>query len=596
MPATGAQRHTGREHGQGRGADRAHRGRTVRAEGLGDLTDGVREVLALGQNGHEGALGQCTVADLAALRAAHAAGLTGRVGREVVVVHVALGLHWRQRVDLLLELEHVERGDAHDLGLAALEDGRTVHARDHLDLGVERADVAQATAVDARALGEDPAAHDLLRDRLVGAGDLAVSLGGQLASLDLGRDGLLDARLQRVVGVLTLLLVGDLVDAGELALGERLDRGVDLVGVGQEHGVLLHLLRGLRGELLLRLDELREERLRGLEALRDDRLVGLRGAGLDQVPAALGRLGLDHHDRDILGAVGLRHDAAGDHEVEDGVLQLLDVRERDPLAVDEREAHAGDRAGERQARDLGRGARGVDREGVVELARGDAHDRDDDLDLVAQALDERRAQRAVDEAAGEDRVGRGASLAAEERAGDASGGVHALFDVDRQREEVEVILRVLRRARGREEHRLLVEVRGDRALRLLCEAAGLEADGALAELAVVEHGLGELDLRTLHGLSFTSDEHAANGPQPLRRRVLINSRRPPSRRPAPPERDPPPKTSRPRARFISDAGRRPLPQDSSRAPPGHGARVSVWCESACSRARDPASGRSPRGD
>src|SRR3712207_7796036 len=52
--------------------------------------------------------------------------------------------------------------------------------------------------------------------------------------------------------------------------------------------------------------------------------------------------------------------------------------------------------------------------------------RDDDLDLVAQALDERRAQRAVDEAAGEDRLRRRAALAAEERAGDAPGGVHPL--------------------------------------------------------------------------------------------------------------------------------------------------------------------------
>ena len=183
-------------------------------------------------------------------------------------------------------------------------------------------------------------------------------------------------------------------------------------------------------------------------------------------------------------------------------------RERDPLvgvvavAGDEREAHTGDRAGERQTGDLGRERRGVDRERVVELAGRDREHGDDDLDLVAEAVDERRAQRAVDETADEDRLGRGAALATEERAGDLAGGVRALFDVDRQREEVEAFARVLAGAGGREEHRLLVEVRGDGALRLLRETAGLEADGAGAELAVVENGFGERDFRTFQEVSL----------------------------------------------------------------------------------------------
>ena len=94
--------------------------------------------------------------------------------------------------------------------------------------------------------------------------------------------------------------------------------------------------------------------------------------------------------------------------------------------------------------ELGRHRRGVDREDVVQVVGVERQDRHDDLYLVAQALDERRAQRPVDEAAGEDRVLAGTALAAEERAGDAARGVHALLDVDRQREEVEVVLGLLR--------------------------------------------------------------------------------------------------------------------------------------------------------
>ena len=70
------------------------------------------------------------MADLAALRRTHAAGLTGGVRREVVVVHVALAGLRDERVELLLHAEHVQRGDAQDLGLAALEQRRAVHARD----------------------------------------------------------------------------------------------------------------------------------------------------------------------------------------------------------------------------------------------------------------------------------------------------------------------------------------------------------------------------------------------------------------------------------------------------------------------------------
>src|SRR6476660_3872158 len=139
-----AQRDTGVEQRQGGRTDRAHGRRAVGAERLGHLADRVGELLAGRQDRHERTLGQRAVTDLAALRRADAAGLTGAVGREVVVVHVALARGRRERVELLLHAEHVQRGDTHDLGLAALEDRRAVRARQDLDLGAEGADVGEA--------------------------------------------------------------------------------------------------------------------------------------------------------------------------------------------------------------------------------------------------------------------------------------------------------------------------------------------------------------------------------------------------------------------------------------------------------------------
>ena len=56
---------------------------------------------------------------------------------------------------------------------------------------------------------------------------------------------------------------------------------------------------------------------------------------------------------------GVGDDTTGDGEVEDGVFELAELRERDPLVADrgdEREADAADRTVERQAGDLGRRA------------------------------------------------------------------------------------------------------------------------------------------------------------------------------------------------------------------------------------------------
>ncbi len=122
------------------------------------------------------------------------------------------------------------------------------------------------------------------------------------------------------------------------------------------------------------------------------------------------------------------------------------------------------------------------------------------------------SQRAVDEPAGEDRVLARAALAAEERAGDLPDGVHPLLDVDGEREEVEVLLRVLAGGRRRQQHRLVVEVRRDGPLGLTGQQAGLELDGAGAERAVVDDGLYGGDDGSLHGdAPFCSRRRTSRG-------------------------------------------------------------------------------------
>ena len=66
-PATGALMGTPRVHqGEGAAADAGHGGAAVAGEHLGDQADGVGELLLVGDDGQEGALGEGAVADVAA--------------------------------------------------------------------------------------------------------------------------------------------------------------------------------------------------------------------------------------------------------------------------------------------------------------------------------------------------------------------------------------------------------------------------------------------------------------------------------------------------------------------------------------------------
>ena len=221
-------------------------------------------------------------------------------------------------------------------------------------------------------------------------------------------------------------------------------------------------------ELELHLDDLGDRALGGLEALRDDALGRGGGALREQRPGVVGRLPLDHQDVDLAGVVA----AAGDDHVERGLLGLLERGVHDPLVVDQGHAHRSDGTVERQAGDAGGERRPVHGGDVVGVLPVDAQDRDDDLDLVAVALAERRPQRPVDQPAREDRRLRRPPFTAEEAAGDLAGGVHALLDVDREREEVDA-LAGLRAHAGREDRGLSVRHDGG-AVRLERELARLE--------------------------------------------------------------------------------------------------------------------------
>src|SRR4029077_4256531 len=108
-------------------------------------------------------------------------------------------------------------------------------------------------------------------------------------------------------------------------------------------------------------------------------------------------------------------------------------------AVEVREPHRTDRTVEGNPRDGQCRRRAVDRSDVVRVDLVGAEDGRDALHLVAEVGGKRRAQRTVGEATREDRLLTRPAFTTEERARDLSRGVHTLFDVDREREEVDAL-------------------------------------------------------------------------------------------------------------------------------------------------------------
>ena len=86
---------------QRRAADGALRRGTVRGKHLGNQTDGIRELLDRRDNRHKCTLCQSAVTDFTSARTSGGLRLDG-VGREVVVVDVALGLFVVDAVEKLV--------------------------------------------------------------------------------------------------------------------------------------------------------------------------------------------------------------------------------------------------------------------------------------------------------------------------------------------------------------------------------------------------------------------------------------------------------------------------------------------------------------
>ena len=171
---------------------------------------------------------------------------------------------------------------------------------------------------------------------------------------------------------------------------------------------------------------------------------------------------------------------ACDREVQRRDLSLLFRRVDDEFIVDAADAHTGNRS---HKRDIGNGQRARSTEHGRELrlvVRLDGKDRGDNLYVVAEALREQRANRAVNQTGTQHGLARRTAFALDEAARNLAGRIHLLLIIDRQREKVNAIAR-LSRGRGRHEHDRIAVTYEHGAIRLLGHLAVFDDERTASE-------------------------------------------------------------------------------------------------------------------
>ena len=397
--------HTGVHKRQRGTADGCLRGGTVGGKHLGDAADGVGELLQRGQHRHQSTLRQSAVTDLPATGAAGSTCLAYRVGREVIVVDIPLGLLVGQIVHELVVLGTAQSAGGEHLRLTTGEHAGAVDPGQDAHFCSQRTDLVDATTVHTLALIQQPAAHHELLHLV--AHQIQIRSGQVRVLL---RNAVHDGQQGSIPDVLVVGVHGCLKVVQILVLD----------GVVQVHIQTHHLevdlgLAPLCHDAVDELDDLLDLHMGGLDGIKHGVLVHLVSACLD-------------HDDLVHGG------GNGKSKVALAALLLGGVQH--DLAVHQTHLHAADGT---VPGDVGHSShqRCTDHTGDLGAAiRVKAHDGHGDAHVVAHLLGEQRAHGAVHHTAGEDGTLAGATLTAHKAAGNTSCSVELLLILHIQGEEI----------------------------------------------------------------------------------------------------------------------------------------------------------------
>ncbi len=233
----------------------------------------------------------------------------------------------------------------------------------------------------------------------------------------------------------------------------------DDFGLGQV-GLERHLgLANLRGHVELHADDVLDGIVRQAQRLHHRILRNLVRAGF-------------HHQDGVLGA--------GHAQVQGAVFHLAGGGVDDESAIYVADAHRADRLGKGDVRDHQRGGSGNNRQRVQVMIWVCRERRENDLNVVAEAFGEERAQRAIYQAAKKNGRLAGAAFTAEEAARNLTGGIQSFFEINGEWEKVNAWADVLG-ARGGSQEYGVADVNRHCATGLLGQRAGLDGNLMIAQ-------------------------------------------------------------------------------------------------------------------
>src|SRR5208282_4025691 len=416
-----------RIHERKRGAaDGGHRRRSVRLQNVGDDAHGVRPVIFGRKHGRNGALGERSVADLAASGATHEADFSHGERGKVVVQHEALLGFAFKALETLHVVAGAKRGGNQRLGFTAGEDGAAVRARQNAGFDPDLANLVEGAPVGTVLVIDHLVAENALTQNLV------VFLELRLASFVVLGQGGQQFLLQRANQF--------------VAFGFRMFFGIksarqSLADLRFE-AFEVSLVEFRRRHLALRLADLAAQLFDGGTDLLD---FGVRK--FDRVHHRLFlyffRARLDHANR-----IG----GAYDHDVEQAVTHFGVGGIGDEAAFDQADTHGAERAEKRNIGEGQGGGSGVDAADIGIVFRVGGQDKGDDLGLAPEAFGEHRTDRPVNLAAGESLALAHAPFALDKAAGDASAGISVFAVVDGERKKVDALAGFGIGGRGGEHH------------------------------------------------------------------------------------------------------------------------------------------------
>ncbi len=155
--------HTCCHQGHGRCADRCLRCRTIGFKCLRYSTDCIWEYFLAWQYRQQCTLCQCAMSDLTTTRTTAWFGLTYRVGREVIVMHISLRCFIDiQTIDLLYLRQRCQCTHIADLGLSTGEHSRTMYSGNQIHFCCQRTDFCDGTSIRSLVIFQDHLADGLL--------------------------------------------------------------------------------------------------------------------------------------------------------------------------------------------------------------------------------------------------------------------------------------------------------------------------------------------------------------------------------------------------------------------------------------------------